>query len=305
MTATTASPLVERYRRKFGLSPSCPLDESMVMGHWELERQLARDLLSTPREDRWEVFENAYTTLYSRCPWLNEGVDESDHDDEVDFGHIRRLLGKPQDVYEVGSGKARLLGYLARHGFRCVATEITRERGERWLDRDATVTWRTSDGINLRNFEPADRYDAVISTHVVEHMHPEDVGAHLENVHAILKPGGRYIMATPHAHAGPMDLSEVFGLPKPICMHLKEYTWGELVTAMKDAGFPRVEAAYVVPRVVRRKLPLSFSSGAYLGYVRLVESTLGMLSDRPRQRIAKLGQLALFRPEILMVAHKA
>ena len=297
--------LVERYRKKFGLSPSHPLDEGMVMAHWDLERRLAGELLASHPENRWDVFERCYTTLYRECPWLNEGVDTADYDDDLDFGHFLKLLDGVRDVYEIGSGKARLLGYLARHGFRCVATEITRERGERYVDPEAAVQWRSTDGVNLTRFEAPASFDAVISTHVIEHFHPDDLMPHLKNVHAVLRPGGRYVFAMPHRFAGPMDLSEVFGLRETVCMHLREYTWAETAKACRTAGFDRLEAVYVAPRRLRGKLPVrSFSGSGYLAYVTAVERVLGVLPVPLRHAVAKVGAAALFRPEIVMVAHK-
>ncbi|MBP2316477.1 SAM-dependent methyltransferase [Azospirillum soli] len=305
MERLNAQELVARYKRKFGLAPSYPLSESMVLQHWDLERRLARELLDSRREERWSVFERCYTALYSACPWLNDAVDTSVQDDQLDFGHFLTLLKGATDVYEVGSGKARLLGFLARHGYRCVATEVTRERGERWIDERTNVTWRCCDGVNLAEFEPKEQYDAVVSTHVIEHFHPDDVIPHMENVHAILKPGGRYVLSMPHKHAGPMDLSEVFGLDEPICMHLREYTWAETEAALRKAGFERMEAVYIAPMSVRRRLPIHFSGRGYLAYVKAVEALLGAMPLTMRRKLGKLGQLYLFRPEVFMVAHKA
>jgi len=297
--------LVERYKKKFGLSPQHPLNEQMVLGHWDLERRLAGELLASSPENRWDVFERCYTTLYSECPWLNDGVDTSDYDDDLDFGHFLKLLDGVHDVYEIGSGKARLLSYLARHGFRCVATEITRERGARYVDPQAAVQWRTTDGVNLTKFEQPGSFDAVISTHVIEHYHPDDFGPHLKNVHALLRPQGRYVFNMPHKFAGPMDLSEVFGLYEAVCMHLREYTWAETVIACRKAGFTRLEAVYVAPRGLRRRLPVkSFSGPGYLAYVRTMETMLGLLPVGARHAVAKRGSAFLFRPEVFMVAHK-
>ncbi len=304
MERTTTNDLVARYKRKFGLSPSYPLSEAMVLQHWNLERQLARELLDSRREERWSIFERAYTALYKSCPWLNDAVDTSVHDDRLDFGHFLTLLRGAKDVYEVGSGKARLLGFLARHGYSCVATEITRERGERWTDERADVTWRCCDGVNLAEFEARDRYDAVVSTHVIEHFHPDDVATHLKNVHAILRPGGRYVLSMPHKHAGPMDLSEVFGLDEPVCMHLREYTWAETERALREAGFTGMKAVYIAPLALRRRLPIHFSGRLYLAYVKAVEAMMGAMPLTMRRKLSALGQLYLFRPEVFMVAHK-
>ncbi|WP_448192536.1 class I SAM-dependent methyltransferase [Azospirillum sp. sgz301742] len=305
MISQSGHRLVERYKKKFGLSPMHPLNEQMVLGHWDLERRLAGELLASSPENRWDVFERCYTTLYSQCPWLNDAVDTSDYDDEVDFSHFLTLLDGVTDIYEIGSGKARLLSYLARHGFRCVATEITRERGQRYVDPGAAVQWRTTDGVNLTRFEQPGSFDAVISTHVIEHYHPDDFEPHLTNVHALLRPAGRYVFSMPHKFAGPMDLSEVFGLHEAVCMHLREYTWAETAAACRKAGFTRLEAVYVAPRSLRRRLPVrSFSGRGYLSYVRAVEMVLGTLPVNLRHAVAKRGAAFLFRPEVFMVAHK-
>lgn len=297
--------LVDRYRRKFHLSPSYPLTVDMVRRHWDLERRLARELLDSKPDERWDVFEKAYTTLYTNCPWLNEAEDDAHtRNDDLDFRHFLTLLGGPQDVYEVGSGKARLLRYLARHGYRCVATEVTRERGAGWIEQDSNISWRCCDGVNLARFEQAGRYDSVISTHVIEHMHPDDVATHMENVRTILKPGGKYVLSMPHKYAGPMDLSEVFGLQEPVCMHLREYDYGETAALLRNAGFGKVEAVYVVPMAVRRRLNLHFASRAYFGYMRLVETFLGRLPLTLNRKLGRVGQLYMFRPEVFVVAHK-
>ncbi len=301
------SALLARHRRKFGLAPGLRLDEAMVQEHWTLERRLADELRACPREGRWAAFERAYTTLYQRCPWLNESEagDGAEADDALDFGHIARLLGGPPgarlDVYEVGAGQGRLARHLARLGHRCRATEITSARG---AGRRDGVDWRVSDGVNLAAFEPLEAYDAVVSTHVIEHLHPDDLPAHLANALAILRPGGRYVVATPHAHAGPTDLSEVFGLDQPVCMHLHELTWGELESALRTAGFARVEAAYVAPRRLRRLAPVRFRGAAYLAYLRAVERVLARIRRPARRRAAWFARVVLFRPEILIVAHK-
>lgn len=305
MISPSGHRLVERYKKKFGLSPTHPLNEQMVLGHWELERRLAGELLASSPETRWDVFERCYTTLYRQCPWLNDNVDASDQGGDLDFGQFLKLLEGVTDVYEIGSGKARLLSYLAHHGFRCVATEITRERGRRYLDPDAAVQWRSTDGVNLTRFEPPGSFDAVISTHVIEHMHPDDVAPHLENVHALLRPAGRYVFNMPHKFAGPMDLSEVFGLHETVCMHLREYTWAETAAACRKAGFTRLEAVYVAPRALRRRLPVrSFSGRGYLAYVQAVEAVLDALPVKVRHAVANRGAAFLFRPEVFMVAHK-
>jgi ubiquinone/menaquinone biosynthesis C-methylase UbiE len=39
--------------------------------------------------------------------------------------------------------------------------------------------------------------DIVITRQVMEHLHPDDIAAHLESVLRILRPGGRFLVETP------------------------------------------------------------------------------------------------------------
>jgi predicted SAM-dependent methyltransferase len=83
----------------------------------------------------------------------------------------------------------------------------------------------------------------------MEHLHPDDAAAQLQEVHRVLRPGGRYVCVTPSRVNGPHDCSAYFDdLPCPIQgghyqatgFHLKEYTTRELVALFKDTGFVQV-----------------------------------------------------------------
>jgi len=125
--------------------------------------------------------------------WLSEYI----HEDipgsvkEQEFRLWQSLIGSPstQSIYEVGSGKAELISYLATKGHPCVATEITGERGEKYSEEN--VTWKNSDGAHLGSFEQSESYDVVLSDQVIEHIHPEDTQDHFRGVYEILKPNGK------------------------------------------------------------------------------------------------------------------
>jgi SAM-dependent methyltransferase len=129
-----------------------------------------------------------------------------------------------------------------RCGHRCVATEITHERGSKHLAESDGLRWHITDGVHLASFEPDDAYDTVISTQVIEHFHPDDLLTHFEHARRIIRPGGRYLFDTPHRSAGPHDLSRVFGFDSAEFMHLKEYTHDELGSALTAVGFASVKA---------------------------------------------------------------
>jgi SAM-dependent methyltransferase len=300
--------LVARYRAKHGIPAEAEVTPAMVLRHWELEKALRRDLLAASRERRWEVFERGYSRLYREIEWINRLAGTAnperratDHDLWAD------LLGPPPlRVYEVGSGAARLISALARRGYRCTGTEITRERGQQRAVQHPNLSWSNSDGVHLERFEPANSYDAVISDQVVEHLHPGDLLDHLRGVRAILRPGGRYIVRTPHPAVGPSDGSRLFDAPDPRGIHLKEYTYRELAGALRQAGFRRVHAPLVLPYYLTGRLGVRLRPihrGPYLPYLMLLERLLIRLpNQRLRRRVAAWLRFALFRGNMILIA---
>lgn len=301
--------LVRRYKANYGIPEYSTLTEEMVLYHWALERRLTTELLSSDPASRWDVFERCYTTLYSELPWLNElsgtAFRESSVDEADDW---RRLIGPPpQRVYEIGSGKGRLIAALAERGYDCTATEITRERGKKWTAAHPSVRWTVADGVHLDRFETPESYDAAISDQVIEHLHPDDLVAHFVGAYAILKPGGRYAFATPHAFEGPFDLSRVFGSDRPQGMHLKEYTYRELQAAVYAAGFKRIDAVFRLPRAVRARCGRRAHprpSRTYFLYLCRVESAVARLSYHRRRQAARVLCLGLWPLGITLVATK-
>jgi SAM-dependent methyltransferase len=296
---------IARYRENYRLKAATPVTAAMLRKHWSLEHALARELRASTTDDRAVVFEHAYTTLYAQCPWLIETGAGSGGDIEETYGYIAQLLGNAQSVYEVGSGNGFLIRMLARRGFTCTATDITAKRSACFLRAEDGIEWHATDGVHLSDYEPSERYDAVISTQVLEHLHPDDLGTHLRHARTILKLGGSYLVETPHAFSGPADLSRVFGLNRPACMHLREYTYRELVQALRGAEFSAIEAVYVPPQVIRRRLNIAFPSTLYLQAILTAESALARASGTGRAKLVSLlARVAVWRPNVVLRAKK-
>lgn len=300
--------LIARYKANYGIAEDANITEEQILQHWELEKRLRQRLLNSTPETRFEVFERAYTELYSELEWLNELVDTAAHDETVSYELWLNLVGEPpQRIYEVGSGRGELISYLAQHGFECRASEITQYRGEQWATEHENLTWNNTDGVHLEQFEPTEHYDVVISNQVIEHMHPDDLPAHMRSVLELLKPGGRYIFSTPHGHSGPTDVCTVFGTDTLEGMHLKEYTYRELKQLAEESGFARVSSVLRLPRKVRKMFGLKPQiSWPYLTYLILVERAIGLLPDRrSRRKATRLAKTMLFTGNIIMIAEKA
>ena len=299
--------LVARYKAVYSIPAEAAVTEEMILSHWELEKRLTQELLASTPQNRWETFDRNYTRLYTDLAWLNQAEGEARPTAEADRDHHkwRTAIGAPpQTLYEIGSGKAGLITYLARGGFLCKATEVTRERGAKHLDSGVpNLSWAVSDGVHLDQFESAASYDVVISDQVLEHLHPDDVGPHLSGVHQILKADGRYIFRTPHRFSGPHDVSRVFKCDEPQGMHLKEYTNREFIAAARQAGFKRPYYPFMPVHNVAAKRILG---RIYLRILVTVEDLLSLVpSLKARRRAAELlRKVRLFSDNIALVAEK-
>jgi len=300
--------LVRRYRRNYRISADCAVTEEMVLKHWQLEKSLRRELLESHPDNRWAVFENCYSRLYNELDWLNHSVGSVGGPAPAErySNWIDAIGSPPKKIYEVGSGKGELISFLAGRGFECRATEITQERGERWSGTLPNLTWSITDGIHLDEFEPTNSYDVVISNQVIEHLHPHDLTDHFKGVFSILASGGRYIFSTPHASVGPSDISSVFRADWPSGMHLREYTYKEIVDFMTQTGFKQIQAVF--PNKVCRLLgrsKKSKTSDYYLNYLCGVEKFINVFPSQSIKRKVSIAlKLALFSPDIVLVGKK-
>ncbi len=305
--------LISRYKSNYGIPDEADVTEEMILRHWELEKHLTEELLCSSPENRWQVFEDCYTRLYCELEWLNKwvGIDYK-VDPSVRFKSWVEAIGPPpKKIYEIGSGDGQMIRYLAECGFDCRASEITRERGERRCQSALpNLSWGNTDGVHLDRFEPPETYDVVITTSVVEHLHPDDLAPHLHGAYSILVRGGSYILGTPHRYTGPHDVSRVFLCHEPKGMHLKEYTYAELIKAAKDAGF------FGIHKLVPKKIIWAFDGlgiaskerltrccDAYLAVQLLVER---MLQGRKRQRqiAMMLRKIKVFDENVCLILEK-
>ena len=67
-----------------------------------------------------------------------------------------------------------------------------------------------------------------------------------------LRPGGKYVLRVPHAIAGPLDVSQIFHFSESCGMHLKEYTYKEIMDMGADAGFCSADGYLLSPSPLRK-----------------------------------------------------
>jgi SAM-dependent methyltransferase len=308
--------LIARYKSNYFIPAEAEITEEMILTHWELEKQLRKELLESTPENRWEVFERCYTRLYREIEWMNRLVGQSDTTLPAERYKtwVETIGSPPQKIYEIGSGTASMIVYLAECGFECKATEITRERGEKHVTfSHPRLSWGISDGVHLDLFEPPETYDVVVSSSVIEHLHPEDLAAHLKGVYTILQKKGRYIFQTPHCYTGPDDISRVFRCHKPKGMHLKEYTYSVLTKAIRTAGYhcvyypssPKYHKLLSYIGIKKQEQLIAFGI-FYLSLMLVVEKGLSVIPSHPLRRLCTkiLKNILIFRDNIFLVAQK-
>lgn len=259
----TQSEIVTRYRQNFHLGSEIGMDH--VRQHVELEGILTDRLIASSSAERTSMFEEAYTELYSKLPWLASTGFSGGLEPWI------MLMSPGSKVYEVGSGNGSLARLLARNGFKVTATEITEERGQRSAAEPDGMRWRLTDGVHLDKFEEPESYDYVVSNQVAEHLHPEDILTHFRTARILLKPGGSYIARTPHRRHGPQDLTRVFKLKQPVFMHLHEFTYCEFDSICSECGYSRVRAI-VNLGPVSRKLGLYKASDLFFSYMKFLDA---------------------------------
>jgi 2-polyprenyl-3-methyl-5-hydroxy-6-metoxy-1,4-benzoquinol methylase len=310
------SELVRRYKQNYSIPQEVRITERMILAHWELEEALTKRLRNSTPENRWHTFAECYSRLYGELDWLNAAVGQ-DRAESPQGAYLewRNQLGPPpKRIYEIGAGKGELILYLAEQGFICRAAEITTERGEQVAGHThERLSWSVSDGVHLTRFEPAGNYDAVVSDQVLEHLHPDDLTDHLQSVYDLLRLGGSYVFRTPHRFTGPHDISRLFGYRQAGGMHLKEYTFAELVDRLEVVGFTRIQ--YVLPRRAQHILQ-RMTRGNVVQPERIAKTYLALLVvterllqtipvERFRVQCARLlTKTPLFRDSIFLEAVK-
>lgn len=259
-----------------------PADRSaeQLWHHYEVESGLARQLMSADRAERGRIFETMYDTLFREVPDHPRLTRRDDPARTAEANRAKmaiygRFFTPDTRACEFAPGDCEFALKVAPRVKSIVAVDISDQRqpGRDWPQNFELVIY---DGYNLPQIEPGS-IDVVYSDQFLEHLHPEDAESHLQLVRQILRPGGAYVIRTPHAMSGPWDVSRYF-CDVAEGFHLKEWTYGELAGTLRRLGYTEVQAMWSKRgRTVR--VPL----GAY----EAVESLGRGMSRASFRRIAK------------------
>lgn len=206
--------------------------------HFEIEREIAARLMRATRDERREIYATMYDELFERVPdhprlqiredaqlWRDANVSK--------WQLVEEFIDDDTVFIEFAPGSCRFAVEVCKRARMVYGIDISDQTGEldHVPDNFKLVVY---DGYNLDMEDGV--ADIVFSDQLLEHFHPEDTKLHFEIVKRLLKPGGVYVLRTPHLQSGPHDISMYF-CDEPEGFHLKEWTYGEFDELLRDVGY--------------------------------------------------------------------
>jgi SAM-dependent methyltransferase len=230
------------------------------MTEWrELELHYAKILKSSVPRERRRLFEEAYTAVSAArmATMPDEPECRAAGTSDALVKSLLRFCQPQDDILEIGCGRGYTCAGLASHVNSITGIDVSApvlDEARALLENRGITNAKIAKGFadELTSNFPEQSFDKIVSIDVYEHLHPDDVHRHLEQVHAVLRPGGEAIIVTPNRHTGPHDMTrDLFpDAREPLGFHLNETTYDDLSSKLKGVGFSRIRAV----------LPLSFYS---------------------------------------------
>ncbi len=257
-----------------------------IRAHYLIEVELADRLRDAPPEARRQMYGEVYDELFRRVhdhPQLTRRTNpaqQSSHGCEQ-ARLIAQFLPRGGHYVEVGAGDCATARHVAAFAGQVTAVEVSGDIVPQ--DLPANVQVALSDGVSIPVADAS--ADVVYSNQLMEHLHPNDAAEQLANIARALRPGGRYLCITPNRISGPHDISAAFD-SEARGFHLREYTYSELGSLFRGAGFRSVGV---------------FEQGSG----RSLESLSARLGPALGERILRTGRRAVVLPLTPFVAIEA
>ncbi|WP_166442965.1 class I SAM-dependent methyltransferase [Phragmitibacter flavus] len=218
------------------MSDTRPIERIRV--HYEVEKELASRLRHSTRAERPQLLGALYTELFARVPdhprlTRTESPEASRRNVDNQMRLLRPFLESGDTFIEFAPGDCRLSFEAAKIAKRVIGIDISDQRA---------MSDRSPSNFELVVYDgetvplPDGCADVIFSYQFLEHLHPDDVEPHFENVSRLLKPGGWYVFDTPHRLSGPHDVSRYFG-KELNCFHFQEWTYGEMIKTLRRHQF--------------------------------------------------------------------
>lgn len=256
-----------------------PRTPERLRHHYEVERELAAKLRASSPAERTQLFKTLYNELFERVPdhprlVRRETPEDSRQKVDGQLRLLRPFLNPESTLLEIAPGDCRLAHAASRLCKHVIGVDISDQQGD---DAQVPENFQLTVYDGYQVDLPDAVADVAFSYQFLEHLHPDDVEPHLRLVHRLLKPGGRYVLDTPHRFSGPHDISRFFG-DDLVCFHFQEWTFRSLETRLRSAGFHNV-------RVFRggRYQP----SGLVAGINKVAEDLVGIMPSGLRKAVSQ------------------
>jgi SAM-dependent methyltransferase len=192
-----------------------------------------RLLLDAKAEERSRLYRDFYERRYQR-PAVQARVPTARRRRRLKL--FRKLLKvREGSILELGCGLGDLSSTVAAQGQSVVGTDISlaalrTAAKRRVVDQTRGGAPRKLAFVQMNAIQlgfAAGSFDYVVSTSMVEHLHPGDIQSHFREVHRVLKPSGVYLIWCPNelGHHGDRDF------------HLTMLSHRDLLGALKGVGF--------------------------------------------------------------------
>ena len=277
------------------LKRSLPPDRSyeQIKNHFLVEKAIAARLMLSTRTERALLYKTMYDELFSLVPDHPRLTRQSNEDlqtriNKKKYLYVKRFINSSTKLVEFAPGDCSFSMELAHQVKFVYGVDISNQMQAQAQVIPDNFKLIIYDGYNLQGINN-DSIDLIFSDQLIEHFHPEDTKLHFELAYRLLKTGGKYVFHTPHYLTGPSDVSSYFS-DEPVCFHLKEWTFSELKTLLKEVGFSNVLAYW--------KIKGSIVRVPYI-YFELCEKILGQF---PKPNIRTIAEHAI--RTILILAEK-
>ena len=119
------------------------------------------------------------------------------------------------------------------------------------------------------SFDLQEQFDVVFSNHVIEHIAPDDMQAHLASVKKSMKRDGHFIINAPNRLFGPWDVtcivdnSHTNKIPAQ-GTHINETTYSEIIPLLEENGFGNFRTICPIPKIKYYCTNIRFSPQALI-----------------------------------------
>ena len=260
------------------------LTEEQLWNIFEVEQNQAKILKNEPsKEIRKKLYSSVYEAYFEKLPYHPQFKIKNDPITknarlEFQLNQIKPFLTKQTDFTEIGAGDCSLTIEASKYCNSTCALEVSDEIVKN-ISFPKNSQCLIFDGFNFP-FEN-NSIDLAYSNQLMEHLHPEDAIDQVQEIHRILRKGGKYICITPNGINGPHDISRFYGNDL-VGFHLKEYLPSEIKKLFIGAGFKRVRAYMMV-----KKRPIYIS----IRLIRLIEIVLYFFPTKTRKKLCHFSIL--------------